>query len=245
MPEFGLIGKNISYSFSKTHFNAKFEKEQLPYFYETFDIDSLEQFPNILKNNKNLKGLNVTIPYKEQIIPYLDELSPKAQKIGAVNTIKILPNGKLRGYNTDTFGFEMSIKPLLKPHHTHALILGTGGASKAIAYALLNLNIAIDYVVRTPNPMAKFLYSDLTEDIIKSYPVIVNCTPVGTFPNVNNCPDIPYDGITKNHLLYDLIYNPIQTKFLICGEIKGATTCNGYDMLVHQAEKAWKIWQKA
>jgi shikimate dehydrogenase len=172
-------------------------------------------------------------------------MSPKAQKIGAVNTIKILPNGKLRGYNTDTYGFEMSIKPLLKPHHTHALILGTGGASKAITYALLNLNIAIDYVVRTPHPMAKFLYSDLTDDIIKSYPIIVNCTPVGTFPNVNNCPDIPYDGITKNHLLYDLIYNPIQTKFLICGEIKGAATCNGYDMLVHQAEKAWKIWQKA
>lgn len=244
MPEFGLIGKNISYSFSKTHFNAKFEKELLPYFYETFDIESLEELPNILKKNKTLKGLNVTIPYKEQIIPYLDELSLKAQKIGAVNTIKILPNGKLRGYNTDVYGFKTSIKPMLKPHHTHALILGTGGASKAIAYALSNLNIAIDYVARTPSPIAKFLYSDLTKDIIKSYSVIINCTPVGTFPNVNNCPDIPYDGITKDHLLYDLIYNPIQTKFLNCGEIKGATTSNGYDMLVHQAEKAWKIWQK-
>ncbi len=244
MPQFGLIGKNIAYSFSKSYFNTKFQNGQLPYSYETFDIDNITGFPEILKNNKQLKGLNVTIPYKEQIIPYLDELNSKAQKIGAVNVIKILPDGKLKGYNTDAYGFEASIKPLLKPNHTHALILGNGGASKAVAYALKKLNISIDYVVRTPSQGAKFLYSDLTENIIKSYPVIVNCTPVGTFPDVNNCPDIPYDGITKNHLLYDLIYNPIQTKFLVCGEEKGATTCNGYDMLVHQAEKAWKIWQK-
>lgn len=242
MSKLGLIGKDISYSFSKAHFTAKFENEDLPFIYENFDINTISEFQNILKNNKGLRGLNVTIPYKEQIIPYLDELSKKATEIGAVNTIKIYPTGRLKGYNTDYYGFKKSIKPFLKAQHTNALILGTGGASKAIAYTLRKLNITFDYVSRTENAIAKFLYSDLTEDIIQTYPIIINCTPIGTHPKVNECPDIPYDGITKDHLLYDLIYNPIQTKFLICGEIKGATTCNGFNMLEYQAEKAWKIW---
>lgn len=242
MPDFGLIGKNISYSFSKTHFTQKFDNEALDYQYENFDISDISQFPSILKNNPNILGLNVTIPYKESIIPYLDELNDVAQDIGAVNTIKIEPSGKLKGYNTDYYGFQQTLKPLLKPHHRQALILGTGGASKGVAYALKNLNMPFDFVSRNHNGKAKFTYDDLSEDIIKSYQIIINCTPIGTYPNVNECPAIPYDALTSEHLLYDLIYNPIQTKFLICGEIKGATIANGFRMLEVQAEKAWEIW---
>lgn len=242
--KFGLIGKNIAYSFSKAHFTAKFENEHLPYSYENFDIDTIAEFPEILKLNDTIVGLNVTIPYKEQIIPYLDVLNKTSSKIGAVNTIKIHPSGKTEGFNTDYYGFKKSIEPYLKSHHKKALILGTGGASKAIAYALKKLKIRFDYVSRSPHPDAKYLYTDLTEDIIKKHQVIINCTPIGTHPNVNECPDIPYDGITKEHLLYDLIYNPIQTKFLMCGELLGATTCNGSKMLEYQAEKAWDIWTK-
>lgn len=241
-PNFGLIGKNISYSFSKTHFTAKFENEDIDYAYENFDIDAISQFPSILKNNPDLLGLNVTIPYKESIIPYLDELDDMAKEIGAVNTIKIDSSGKLKGYNTDYYGFEKSLELLLKPHHRRALILGTGGASKAIAFALKNLNIAFDFVSRQPESDVKYCYEDLRENILKSYQIIINCTPLGTFPNVNECPDIPYDAISSEHLMYDLIYNPIQTKFLICGEIQGADISNGFSMLELQAEKAWEIW---
>ena len=243
MPKLGLIGKDISYSFSKAHFSAKFENENLPFTYDNFDIDDIIKLPEIIKNNKNLVGLNVTIPYKEKVIPFLDDISKKAKKIGAVNTISISPTGRLKGYNTDYYGFKKSIQPLLKPHHKTALILGTGGASKAIAYTLKKLGITFDFVSRNPKPLAKFLYSDLTDSIIANYKIIINCTPIGTHPNVNECPDIPYDGVSPDHLLYDLIYNPIHTKFLICGELKGATTCNGFQMLELQAEKAWKIWK--
>ncbi len=244
MSKFGLIGKNIDYSFSKAHFTTKFISEKLPYSYENFDIKDISQFPEILKQNTNILGLNVTIPYKEQIIPFLDGLSRTASKIGAVNTIKFHPSGKSEGFNTDYYGFKKSLEAYLKPHHKKALILGTGGASKAIAYALKKLNIRFEYVSRSANPKAKYLYNDLTEEIIKNHQVIINCTPIGTHPNINECPDIPYDGITKEHLLYDLIYNPIQTKFLMCGELLGATICNGSKMLEYQAEKAWEIWSK-
>ncbi|TXE09509.1 shikimate dehydrogenase [Gelidibacter salicanalis] len=242
-PKFGLVGKNIDYSFSRAHFTAKFEKEQLPYAYVNFDIESIAEFPEILMQD-DLRGLNVTIPYKEQVIPFIDKLHKTASEIGAVNTIKFLVSGQTKGYNTDYYGFKKSIAPFLKPHHKNALILGTGGASKAIAYALQKLGISFAYVSRTPHIKAKYIYTDLTDAIITSHTLIINCTPVGTHPNVNQCPDIPYDGITKDHLLFDLIYNPIQTKFLICGEIKGATTCNGAKMLEYQAEKAWQIWNK-
>ena len=242
MPELGLIGKHISYSFSKAHFTKKFEAEGLPYTYENFDIENISEFPSILENNPNLVGLNVTIPYKEQIIPYLDSLSDQAETIGAVNTIGISPSGKLMGHNTDAFGFRTSLEPFLKPYHKNALILGTGGASKAIAYTLKALNIDFDYVSRTPNNIAKFGYSDLTETIINSYQIVINCTPVGTHPNVNDCPDIPYSGISKEHLLYDLIYNPTKTEFLKKGELRGATICNGLKMLELQAQRAWEIW---
>ena len=245
MSKFGLLGKNISYSFSKSYFEKKFAILDLPHTYENFDVDSISEFPSILKNNPDLVGLNVTIPYKEQIIPFLDEISEKAKDIGAVNTIAISKSGHLKGYNTDYYGFKKSIEPFLKPHHKNALILGTGGASKAIAYALKELNIHFDFVSRTSDDKSKFNYNDLTESIINSHPIIINCTPVGTFPKVNECPNIPYDGISKNHLLYDLIYNPLQTKFLICGELKGAVICNGLEMLELQAEKAWEIWDIA
>lgn len=245
MPNFGLIGKNISYSFSKTHFMEKFENEDIDYTYENFDIDEISQFPSIIKNHPELLGLNVTIPYKQSIIPYLDELNDVAKEIGAVNTIKIESSGKLKGYNTDCYGFEKSIQPFLKPHHKRALILGTGGASKAVAQALRNLHIPFDFVSRQPNNDAMYTYKELRETIIKSTQIIINCTPIGTYPNVNECPDIPYDAISKEHLLYDLIYNPIQTKFLICGEIKGATITNGHKMLELQAQKSWDIWSMA
>jgi shikimate dehydrogenase len=242
MSKFGLLGKNISYSFSKSYFEEKFAILGLPHTYDNFDMNSISEFPSILKNNPDLVGLNVTIPYKEQIIPFLDEISEKAKDIGAVNTISISKSGHLKGYNTDYYGFKKSIGSFLKPHHKNALILGTGGASKAIAYTLKELNIHFDFVSRTSNDKSKFNYNELTESIISSHPIIINCTPVGTHPKVNDCPNIPYDGISKNHLLYDLIYNPLQTKFLICGELKGADICNGLEMLELQAKKAWEIW---
>ena len=242
MPKFGLLGRHISYSFSKAHFSKKFEMEGLPHTYENFDVDSIDEFPNVIKDNPDLKGLNVTIPYKEQIMPYLNSIDNTAKEIGAVNAITISASGHLKGYNTDCYGFKNSIQPLLKPHHKNALILGTGGASKAVAYVLRELGISYDYVSRTPNEIAKYRYSDLTPSIINSHLILINCSPVGTYPNINECPDIPYEGIIGKHLLYDLIYNPLQTKFLSIGASKGAIICNGLKMLELQAEKAWNIW---
>jgi shikimate dehydrogenase len=243
--KFGLVGRNISYSFSRGYFANKFKSENLPHSYVNFDLKSIEELDDIIKNTPNLKGLNVTIPYKEEVIPMLDDLNKRAKKIGAVNTIRITRYQKLIGYNTDYYGFKNSLKPHLEEYHKRALILGTGGASKAIAYALKKLKIDYDYVSRSEKEGVKFLYSDLTDEIISSYSIIINCTPIGTFPNVNECPDIPYEAITDKHILYDLIYNPEQTKFLSCGDMKGAITINGIEMLRLQAEKAWKIWNKS
>ena len=240
--KFGLIGKNIEYSFSRAYFKNKFEVEGLEHSYENFDLQTIDEFPEISKNTKQLKGLNVTIPYKEAIIPYLDKLNKKAEKIGAVNTIKITEKGKLIGYNTDYYGFQNTLKPFLKPLHKKALILGTGGASKAIAYSLRKLNIDFSYVSRHKSEKAEFTYKDLNESIVSNHQIIINCTPLGTYPNTNQCPDIPYDGISKEHLLFDLIYNPAETKFLSIGKSKGASICNGLKMLELQAEKAWEIW---
>lgn len=243
MNKLGLLGKNISYSFSKAYFKKKFEDENINNTtYENFDIESIDLLPSILKNTKGLKGLNVTIPYKEDVIPFLDKVNKKAKAIGAVNTIKITKKGKLVGYNTDCYGFKKSLKPALKPHHKKALILGTGGASKAIAYSLKELGIEYSYVSRTASKNVQFTYNALTEAIVKEHQIIINCTPLGTFPNVNDCPNIPYQGITKKHILFDLIYNPEQTKFLNHGKTKNATTINGLNMLKFQAEKAWSIW---
>jgi len=244
MAKFGLVGKNIDYSFSRSYFSEKFKNERLKHTYENFDIDSIDKFPEIISSTKSLRGLNVTIPYKEAVIPYLSKLHKTAKKIGAVNTIKISKKGKFKGYNTDYFGFKKSIEPHLKLHHKKALILGTGGASKAIAYALKKLNIQYKYVSRKETRNDTFTYDALTEEDIKAYQIIINCTPLGTYPNTNKCPEIPYDAIDKTHLVFDLIYNPEETKFLTISKLKGATICNGSKMLELQAEKAWRIWQK-
>ena len=241
---FGLLGRNINYSFSKGYFTDKFNAENFEgYTYENFDIPEISSFPELVKNNSDLKGLNVTIPYKEVVIPFLTKLSKKAALIGAVNTIKFTKKGKLKGYNTDYYGFKKTVSPLLKDHHKKALILGTGGASKAVAYALRKLKIEYDFVSRTPDEF-QFGYSDLNAEIFDEYHIIINTTPVGTHPNVENCPDLDYSLFTKKHIAYDLVYNPEETTFLKKAKEQGAKTKNGYDMLVFQAEKAWKIWNE-
>lgn len=243
MNKLGLLGKNISYSFSRSYFKKKFETENIKHTtYENFDIEHIELFPSLIKNTNDLKGLNVTIPYKEVVIPYLDKINKKAKAIGAVNTIKITKKGKLVGYNTDCYGFENSLKPFLKPHHKSALILGTGGASKAIAYSLKKLGITYYYVSRKQSEGVTFTYDSITEKDIMESQIIINATPLGTFPNIEDCPNIPYNGITKNHILFDLIYNPEETKFLKFGKQNNAVTINGLNMLKLQAEKAWSIW---
>ncbi|GAA4901227.1 shikimate dehydrogenase [Flaviramulus aquimarinus] len=243
MNKLGLLGKNISYSFSKSYFKKKFEDEGIDNTsYENFDIENIDLFPSIIKNTKGLKGLNVTIPYKEQVIPYLDKINKKAKAIGAVNTIKITKKGKLVGYNTDCYGFKNTLKPFIKSHHKKALILGTGGASKAIAYSLKEMGISYQYVSRKLKKDIDFSYDTLQESDIKAHQIIINSTPLGTFPNVNDCPSIPYHAINKNHILFDLIYNPEKTSFLKQGEQNQATIINGLNMLKLQAEKAWSIW---
>ncbi len=241
---FGLLGRNISYSFSRGYFADKFKNEKIEHCqYVNFDIPTIDDFPSIINNTPNLKGLNVTIPYKQEVIPFLDELSGNAKKIGAVNTITISKKGKTKGYNTDFYGFKKSLKPLLKKRHQKALILGTGGASKGVAYALEQLNIAYTYVSRNPEQGA-LAYSDLNEAVFKEYLLVINCSPIGTSPNTDKCPDIPYEYFTDKHIAYDLIYNPAETLFMQKAKEKGAVVKNGLDMLVFQAEKAWQIWNK-
>ncbi len=250
--KFGLIGKNISYSFSKKYFRQKFS--QPPFedcVYENFDLDSIAEFPEVLKKNPDLKGLNVTIPYKEAIIPYLGSLSEKAQAIGAVNVIRFTKKGLLKGYNSDWYGFKKSLEPLLQPHHQKALILGTGGAAKAVAYALEQLDIYCAFVSREAaepdagGPLTQITtYERVNATTFDNFKIIINCTPLGTSPDVEQCPPIPYEFFTKNHIAYDLIYNPEMTEFLKRAKKKGATVKNGHEMLVLQAEKAWRIWNK-
>lgn len=240
---FGLIGRNIGYSFSKSYFTKKFAALQYDsHSYQNFDIANISELATI-KNTHGLSGLNVTIPYKESIIPFLDSISENAAKIGAVNTIKILDNGKLKGYNTDWHGFQLSIKPLLQPHHQMALILGTGGASKAVAFALDKLGIGYKMVSRKESETA-IAYEQLNEATFNTHQIIINCTPIGTHPNTSEAPIIPYEFFTSNHIAFDLIYNPAETEFLNRASAKGATIKNGYDMLVLQAEKAWEIWNR-
>lgn len=238
---FGLIGRNISYSFSKGYFDDKFNRLGLSECsYENFDIQNIEMFIDSVVDEEFLAGLNVTIPYKQDIIPFLDEIDAEAAIIGAVNTIKITSKGT-KGFNTDAYGFKKALSPYLKLHHKRALILGTGGASKAILHVLNELGIEATFVSRNPK-QGVLTYSDIDESTINSNTLIVNCSPVGTFPQVEEKPAIPYEFLGENHLLFDLIYNPEKTSFLKHGEERGASICNGYQMLVHQAEKAWEIW---
>ncbi|WP_456315660.1 shikimate dehydrogenase family protein [Pseudomonas shirazensis] len=241
---FGLLGRNISYSFSKGYFTEKFNNEVFEgNSYENFDIAEISHLEGLLKNNPDLKGLNVTIPYKEQVLPFLDKLSKKAALIGAVNTIKFTKKGKLKGYNTDYYGFKKSLQPLLEPHHKKALILGTGGASKGVAFALDELGILYTFVSREAKENI-IDYDLVNATTFDNFQIIINSTPVGTSPNIEACPAIPYEFFTDKHIAYDLIYNPEETQFLKNAKAKGAKIKNGYDMLIFQAEKAWKIWNK-
>ena len=240
---FGLIGKSIDYSFSRNYFRRKFAEEGIHNVsYVNFDLAQISDVRAVFAQ-KNA-GYNVTIPYKKQIIPYLDQLSDEAQAIGAVNVIEMLPNGQLKGHNTDWYGFYHSIKPLLKQHHQKALVLGTGGASEAIQYVLKRLKIGTTKVSRNRST-DNLTYEDLNENIITEHTIIINCTPLGTFPEVDVCPDISYSLLNDSYLLYDLIYNPEETLFLKQGKKQGATTKNGYEMLVLQAEESWRIWNQA
>ncbi|MBT8239297.1 MAG: shikimate dehydrogenase [Croceitalea sp.] len=238
--KYGLVGKDISYSFSEGYFSNKFkELGFIDHTYKNFDLDTIDGFPQLLKD-RNLCGLNVTIPYKEKVMPFLTQIDSMAAEIGAVNTIKLTKDGP-KGFNTDAHGFKESLLPLLQEHHKHALILGTGGASKAIAYVLKNLGIRLKFVSRTTKG-DNINYSELNKEHIQQYTLIINCTPLGTHPNVDERPNIPYKFLTKDHILFDLIYNPSKTAFLKAGEACGATIQNGLPMLQLQAEKSWEIW---
>lgn len=255
---FGLIGYPLTHSFSKKYFTEKFEKEGITdCLYELFPIEDVNQFPHLVSENPSLVGLSVTIPYKEKIIPYLTELDETAKAVGAVNCIKIIrPSEQLTtnnqqqvliGYNTDVFGFKQSIKPFLESHHQRALILGTGGASKAVAYVLKEIGIDCYFVSRNKHHDSGtniFVYEEINEYVINAFHLIINATPVGMYPNVNEVPEIPFEFITDKHLLYDLVYNPTETNFLKQGKEKGAICINGLSMLYLQAEKTWEIWNK-
>lgn len=241
---YGLLGKTLSHSFSKDYFTKKFESLQLKdHSYLNFELAEIEEFSDLIKNNPRLKGLNVTIPYKEQIIPFLNELTPEAKEIGAVNCIEF-KDGKLIGHNTDHYGFKQSIKPFLEPQHERALILGTGGSSKAVAFALRSIGVEVYFVTSSQKKNNNyFLYSELNEIIFSSFKLIVNTTPLGMAGN-NEAPSIPYQFLSNQHFCYDLIYNPAETSFLKYAKDKGALTMNGLSMLKQQAEKSWEIWGK-
>ena len=243
MKHFGLIGHPLTHSFSKAYFNEKFRQEGLDCDYDNYDLEDLS-----LIKQSNLLGFNVTIPYKEAIVPYLDELDEVAAEVGAVNTVKVMPNGRLKGFNTDVIGFEALIphSSFLIPHSTlltphSSLILGTGGASKAVQYVLKKHGIAFHLVSRD-TAKGDYTYAQLTSDIIKEHLLIINTTPLGTFPNVTEAPPIPYEAISPNHALIDLIYNPEETLFLKYGRKHGAKILNGLGMLHAQAEASWEIW---
>lgn len=242
MAKYGLIGRNIGYSFSKAFFSTKFEQEKRQDTYHNFDIEDISELTEIIAKGGGIKGLNVTQPFKETVIPLLDRVDKEAKKIGAVNTIKILKDGRLAGYNTDHYGFAKSLADFLPLSEKTALILGSGGASKAIGYVLDAMDFDYSIVARTKTA-DHLTYAELNKEIIEKHCLIVNCTPVGTFPDVQNCPDIPYQFITNKHLLFDLIYNPRETEFLKRGFAKGARVSNGLKMLEHQAKKAWAIWK--
>ncbi len=240
---FGLIGYPLGHSFSKQYFTEKFAREGLKdCYFEAFPISSIDQFSALIQQNTELKGLSVTIPYKEQVLDFVTELSDEVKFIGATNSIKIIGK-RLIAFNTDIIGFEHSFCNVLQHHHKKALVLGTGGASKAVQYVLRKLEIEFLVVTRNENIKAGYInYNMIDGQVMKEYLIIINCSPVGMSPNENACPDIPYQFITTNHYLYDLVYKPEKTFFLKQGEQKGATIQNGYEMLLIQAEASWKIW---
>ncbi len=247
MDKYGLIGFPLGHSFSISYFNQKFTDEGIDAVYENFEIPTIDALPEVLDSNPNLRGLNVTIPYKEKVLQFLDSTSPEARAIGAVNVIRVTHEGKdikLKGYNSDVIGFTQSIEPMLdKKWHKKALILGTGGASKAIDYGLRNLGLETVFVSRYEKE-GTIQYKDITPEVIKEYNVIINCTPVGMYPQTEVCPPLPYEAMDAHTILYDLIYNPDETLFMKCGQQYGAQTKNGLEMLLLQAFASWEFWHE-
>jgi shikimate dehydrogenase len=247
MEKYGLIGYPLGHSFSKTYFNQKFECEHIDAEYVNFEISSVKDLRDVLKENADLHGLNVTLPHKTAVIPLLDDIDEDARLIGAVNVIAVKKGNfgkfKLKGFNSDIIGFRQSIEPLLNDTHRKALILGTGGASKAVFHGLKQLGIASTLVSRTMKDFC-ITYEEISPKIMEQYTVIVNTTPVGMYPNIDNCPNIPYDLLTSNHLLYDLLYNPDETLFMRKGKERGVTVKNGLEMLLLQAFASWEIWHR-
>ena len=247
MKKFGLIGYPLGHSFSRNFFNEKFNSELIDAEYVNFEIPTIEDLPKVLASNPNLAGFNVTIPYKEQVIPYLDDIDDDAKAIGAVNVVKISHvKGKavLKGYNSDVMGFTQSIESMLEPQHKKALILGTGGASKAVNHGLHQLGLETLFVSRNHKDEHTITYAEITPAIMNEYKVIVNCTPIGMYPQADECPNIPYECLTPQHLLYDLLYNPDTTLFMKKGSDQGAIVKNGLEMLLLQAFGSWDIWNR-
>lgn len=242
MTKYGIIGNPLGHSFSKGFFTEKFAREGIDAEYLNFQISEIGKLTEVLRENPELRGINVTLPYKTEIIPFLDELSDEAREIGAVNVVQIR-NGHLKGFNSDIIGFTRSIQPLLKSHHQKALILGTGGASRAIRVGLTRLGLEWKYVSRTPHE-GMITYEDITAETLREYEVIVNCSPVGMFPKVDGCPAIPYEFLTPDNLLYDLVYNPETTLFMKKGALQGAVVKNGLEMLHLQAIASWEFWNE-
>ena len=243
MIQYGIIGYPLSHTFSPAYFKEKFRVERIKDVrYNAFPLESLVQLNDLLFQKPEIRGLNVTIPYKESIFPYLDEIDPLAREIGAVNTI-LVRRGKLIGYNTDVSGFESAIRPHLNPFIKGALVLGTGGSSKAVVYALRKMGLTSILISRKPGKN-QLTYTDIDARLLDSHRLVINCTPVGMAPQENSFPAIPYDGLTKSNILFDLIYNPLETQFLQKGRLRGALTLNGMEMLKMQAEDSWKIWSK-
>ena len=242
MTKYGIIGYPLGHSFSRGFFTEKFTRESIDAQYLNFEIPDVAMLSDVLRDNPELRGLNVTLPHKQAVIPLLDEMSEEAMEIGAVNVIRVR-NGKLKGFNSDIIGFTNSIKPLLQPHHRKALVLGTGGASKAIRVGLNRLGIEWTYVSRSPRE-GMLTYADLTPKLMQDYTVIVNCSPVGMFPKVDAAPAIPYELLSPQHLLFDCVYNPEETLFMKKGREQGATVKNGLEMLHLQAAASWNFWNE-
>ena len=243
MKGYGLIGFPLGHSFSVPYFQKKFEQEGIKdSYYKAFPIDAISKFPELLRSHPELIGLNITIPYKESVLKYLDEIDETADRIGAVNTLQI-KNGKLKGFNTDIVGFKKSLVPLLENRNYRALVLGTGGAAKAVGFVLDELNIPYRLVSRTPD-MQGLSYQELNQKILEESHLIVNCSPLGMYPHMDSFPEIPYPYLGSGHILFDLIYNPLETEFLKKGRERGAKTLNGLEMLHLQAEASWTIWNE-
>jgi len=247
MEKYGLIGFPLGHSFSISYFNQKFQDEGIDAVYENYEIPTIDALPEVLDSNPNLRGLNVTIPYKEKVLPFLDSVSPEARAIGAVNVIRVTHQGnqvKLRGYNSDVIGFTQSIEPMIdKKCHKKALILGTGGASKAIDYGLRHLGLETVFVSRYERP-GTIQYGTITPEVVREYNVIINCTPLGMYPKTEECPALPYEAMDQHTILYDLIYNPDETLFMKRGAEYGAQTKNGLEMLLLQAFSSWEFWHE-